>query len=181
MKIIKVSTFIAIVCLFVLTPVITVFGWERTEASPSFHRVLVNGEHVQIAGYNISGVNYFRLRDIAYALNGSAAQFNLVWDATMNGVRIYTETPYVSIGGELEYIASSSAVATRSEANFSVDGNNVSFHFFGGFNPMPQSIPVVININGNNFFQLRYIGDLVGFHVGFVGAYNTVLINGIIP
>ena len=46
---------------------------------PSTHSVTVNGNPVDLRGYNIGGYNFFRLRDLAYALIGMQAQFYVDW------------------------------------------------------------------------------------------------------
>jgi hypothetical protein len=40
-------------------------------ASPTSSTVLVNGKNVAFDAYNINGNNYFKLRDLAYTLNGT--------------------------------------------------------------------------------------------------------------
>lgn len=47
--------------------------------------VLLNGEPIELTAYNINGNNYFKLRDLAKALD-----FAVDWDAESNSVIVYT-------------------------------------------------------------------------------------------
>ncbi|MBO4914576.1 MAG: hypothetical protein J5449_05155, partial [Oscillospiraceae bacterium] len=53
------------------------------------------------AVYKIDGANYFKLRDLAMILNGSAKQFAVDYDAAAGAVSITSGKPYTAIGGEL--------------------------------------------------------------------------------
>ncbi len=44
---------------------------------PSLAKVHVDGEKIGFEAYNIDGYTYFKLRDIAQALNGSDKQFEI--------------------------------------------------------------------------------------------------------
>ena len=44
-------------------------------------KLSVNGTNVDCGKYNIDGANYFKLRDLAYMLNGTASQFDVGFDA----------------------------------------------------------------------------------------------------
>jgi len=48
---------------------------------PSSQIVLVDGKEIKFDAYLIDGSNYFKLRDIAYVLSGSPAQFSVNYDA----------------------------------------------------------------------------------------------------
>ena len=56
------------------------FGVIQT-AQPTASNVLVNGAFIDLQAYHISGNNFFKLRDIAYVLNGTSAQFNVEFEA----------------------------------------------------------------------------------------------------
>ena len=63
--------------------------------------VLVNGERVEFDAYNIAGNNYFKLRDLAYALNGTDKQFEVGYDAERNAVILTGGQAYTPVGGEM--------------------------------------------------------------------------------
>jgi uncharacterized protein YkwD len=58
-------------------------------ANPTTSRVLVDGTEVHAEAYNINGSNYFKLRDIAQAVD-----FSVVWDGTGNRILIDTARGY---------------------------------------------------------------------------------------
>jgi len=70
-----------------------------TTAEPTAARVLVDGVEVAFQAYYINGYNHFRLRDVAYVLNGTAAQFNVEWNAEHNDIRVLQRHPYEPVGG----------------------------------------------------------------------------------
>lgn len=137
-------------------------------AIPSPQRLMINGEFAPIAAYNVDGVNYFRLRDLAYMLNGTLVQFNAVWDEATSTVRLYSNTPYTVIGGEMAAIPPGTRTAAPTNANFLLDGRP--------FAAWPLLEAAVLNIDGSNFFQLRYMAEALGFDVGFNAADNVIYI-----
>ena len=131
-------------------------------AVPSANNVLVNGEAVSFVAYNIQGNNFFRLRDIAYALNGTSSQFEVGWDAANSVISLTTGTPYTPIGGEMEGSTDGSVTATFSTAGKMIDGVAV--------------VPTAYTIGGYNFFMLRDLGEVLGFVVGWDADTSTVMI-----
>ena len=120
----------------------------------------VDGQSITCEKYNIDGSNYFKLRDIAYLLNGTAYSFAVSWDAAANAVVIAPGFPYEPVGGELAVGADKSATAVPSAQTV-------------WFLDAPADDLSVYNIGGNNFFKLRDLGTLLGFTVDFDSATNT--------
>lgn len=58
-------------------------------ANPTTSPVYVDGERVQFEAYNIGGYNFFKLRDVAEAVD-----FGVYWDNTSGTVQIDTMTGY---------------------------------------------------------------------------------------
>ena len=56
---------------------------------------------VQFEAYNINGSNYFKLRDVAYAMNGTSKQFDVRWNS---GISILSMTSKGSSKGVVEVI-----------------------------------------------------------------------------
>ena len=54
--------------------------------SPMASTVIVNGTAIAFEAYNIDGNNFFKLRDLAYALSGSSKQFSVGWDGAASCV-----------------------------------------------------------------------------------------------
>lgn len=71
------------------------------------NNVTVDGEARSVERTVIDGVTYYRLRDLAVALKGTAGQFNVVWD---NGVVITTGAEYADAPLSLDTGATKAAV-----------------------------------------------------------------------
>ena len=132
-------------------------------ATPTQSPVLVNGDTVAFQAYHISGNNFFRLRDIAYILNGTSAQFNVEWDAANNAILLTSGAPYTTVGGEMPGAGTGPVTATPTRAAVLLDGEPVNLRAY--------------HIGGNNFFMLRDLGAVLGFRVDWDEAARAVLIN----
>ena len=133
-------------------------------ATPTAATVLVNNETVSFEAYNINDNNYFKLRDLAQALNGTEKQFEIGWDANNNAISITTGSAYTSVGGEL--VASGNTgnqQATISTAKVYTDGVKADLRAY--------------NINGNNYFKLRDVGAAIDFGVSWDDATSTISID----
>jgi hypothetical protein len=60
------------------------------EAKPTESIIYLNGDEVEFTAYNINGNNYFKLRDVANAIN-----FGVTWDGSINMIGISTPSDYV--------------------------------------------------------------------------------------
>lgn len=130
---------------------------------PTASTVLVNGANVAFDAYNINGANYFKLRDLAMALNGSAKQFEVSWDAAANAISLTSNAAYTAVGGELAVGNGNVETFRPTDSKIILDGAEISLEAF--------------NINGNNYFKLRDIGSAFDFGVDWDGAANTVVID----
>ena len=130
---------------------------------PSTHKVTVDGSTVAPQGYNIDGYNYYKLRDIAYLLNGTDSQFNIEWSPKTNQITLIPQSAYESVGGEL---TQSHAVQIHSytASNAPVFRNDDALSLAG------------YCINNNNYYKLRDLGEALGFGVEFDGDAQTVMI-----
>ena len=129
-------------------------GWG--EATPIASAVIVNGTEIEFYAYGIYGNNFFRLRDLAYILNGTEKQFDVAWNGELNAVVITSGQPYTVIGGEMALGNSTgSFTPTPSDNRFILDGEEI--------------ILTSYLINGNNFVRLRDVGAALDFWVGFDG------------
>ncbi|MDR2360440.1 MAG: hypothetical protein LBD85_04050, partial [Oscillospiraceae bacterium] len=125
-------------------------------AKPTASAVLVDGESVVFDAYNIGDNNYFKLRDLAYTLNGSPKQFEVGWDGANNAIALTSGKAYTSAGGEMEGKGAGDKTATPTTSKITLDGKEVSLTAY--------------NIGGNNYFKLRDIGAAFDFGVDWDGA-----------
>ncbi len=130
------------------------------EALPTSSNIKVDGVDTAFESYNIDGYNYFKLRDIAYALNGSEKQFNTLWDEDKKSINLSIGSPYDAAGGELETGNGSVKEALLSDAQLYVDGQNVSAEAY--------------NIDGMNYFKLRDVAKAVDFGVSWSDELNSI-------
>ena len=132
-------------------------------ATPTSSSVVVNGVNVAFDAYNIDGNNYFKLRDLAFTLNGTAKQFNVGFDGASNAITLTSGQAYVSVGGEMTGKGAGSQNATPTTSKIFLDGREVQFTAY--------------NIGGNNYFKLRDIGEAFNFGVDWDGSRNTIAID----
>lgn len=157
----KVFGVILTICLIFGLSSVALAANEVT-ATPTSSKVLVNGSVVSFQAYNIDGNNYFKLRDIAKAISGTAKQFEIGVDG--KNINLASGKVYTTVGGELSVSGSTSSVtATLSSFTVYLDGSAVSLTAY--------------NIGGNNYFKLRDVGGAINFYVGFESASNTISID----
>ena len=121
----------------------------------------INGVQVTPAAYNIDGYNYFKLRDLAALLNATDAAFDVAYLAEQNAVNITTGAAYTRQAGDLQPVGNPGLV-TASPQSVLLDGEPVSLTAY--------------NIDGNNYYKLRDLGDVLGFQVDYLEAARTMVI-----
>ncbi len=130
-------------------------------AVPTASKVVVNGKEVAFEAYNIDGNNYFKLRDLAKAVNGTKKQFEVGFDAASNAISLKAEAAYTAVGGELEASgAAGEQQAVPSSSALLLNGEKLELGAY--------------NINGNNYFKLRDIAKAFNIGVTWDGKLNTV-------
>ena len=152
----------AITCLLLLALLLcTASPAYAFKAQRSAQNLTVDGKAVACDKYNIDGSNYFKLRDLAALLNGTGSQFNVDWDSAKRVVTVTTHSAYTTRSGhELELGEDLSATAQRSPQTILIDGKE-------------RSDLMAYLIGGSNFFQLRQLGNALGFDVDYIKASNT--------
>lgn len=133
------------------------------KALPTTAKVLVNGIEKTFDAYNIAGSNYFKLRDIAAALNGSAGQFEVAWDSENSSISLYSGYGYTAVGGELSRGDGAEKEPHLSRSEVYKDGEKAALTAF--------------TINDNNYFKLRDIGKAFDLTIGWDEETGTVTIN----
>ena len=96
--------------------------------------VLVGDSEIEFNAYQIGGRNYFRIRDLAYALNGTTAQFSVAWNRELRAVILTSGMPYTAIGDELMADDGERKLPRESEARVIFDGRelDISGYFIDG-------------------------------------------------
>lgn len=141
-------------------------------ANPTNSRIVIDGKEIAFDAYNINGNNYFKLRDVAYALQGTKKQFEVRWDpyykeafsSPSGAIELLSSTPYTATGGEMKLGNGSAKKATLTNSPILKDGVKVTK--LAGY-----------NINDNNYFKLRDLGELFDFNVSWDGKLNTIIID----
>lgn len=136
---------------------------ESKVANKASASVAVNGTNVAFDAYNIDGNNYFKLRDLAKTLSGTAKQFDVSWDNTNKAINLVSGAAYTVVGGELATGAGTAVTAVSNTSAIYKDGAAVNLTAY--------------TINENNYFKLRDIGQAFNFSVTWDGATNTINID----
>ncbi len=98
--------------------------------------------------------NYIKLRDIAYLLNGSAAQFNIKFNN--NTITLIPRKPYAANGSEMNTPFSGNRAFRASSSVIKLNDEH----------PVISGITLTDNSGGEyNYFKLRDLGDILGFKV----------------
>ena len=132
-------------------------------AMPTTSTVLVDAQSIAYDAYNIGGNNYFKLRDLAYTLNGTAKQFEVEWDAGNNAISLTGGKTYTPVGGEMAGKGSGNKTPIPTSSKIYMLGREVYLTAY--------------NIDGNNYFKLRDIGQVFDFGVDWDGTANTIAID----
>lgn len=127
-------------------------------------RVSYDGNYVNFEAYTIEQNNYFKLRDLAAM--AKYGQFNVEWDYEANGIQITTDVPYQSVGGEMSTPTGKSKFATLSNPRLFVNGVEV--------------YATAYNIDNNNFFKIRDIGELLGWDIYWNPENGDITVDTII-
>ena len=132
-------------------------------ASPTASKVTVNGEAKAFEAYNINDNNYFKLRDIAYVLNGTDASFSVGWDGAANSIALVKGEAYAPTGSEMKVSGTKDIKdAVESTSAILIDGQKAALKAY--------------TIKGNNYFKLRDLGTALGFQIGWDNASQTISI-----
>ena len=132
-------------------------------ASPTASKVTVDGQSKAFEAYNINDNNYFKLRDIAYVLNGTDASFSVGWDGAANSIALVKGEAYAPTGSEMKVSGTKDIKdAVESTSAILIDGQKATLKAY--------------TIKDNNYFKLRDLGTALGFNVGWDNASQTISI-----
>lgn len=140
------------------------FPVYAAEATPTKSTVLVDNKVIAFEAYNIENHNYFKLRDLAYILNGTSKQFGVTWNAVKNAVTLERGKKYISTGEEMAMSGNTAPrEATPTASKIIVEGLEDQKYSFTAY-----------NIAGNNYFKLREIADKIDFGVTWDSETNCI-------
>ena len=139
------------------------FRFVALSASPTDSEVIVDGMAAGFEAYNIAGSNYFKLRDLAYVLAGTEAEFGVGWDAENNAISLFPGASYIPVGGEMAGKGDLPRSPVPTNSKILVDGHEVSLAAY--------------KIGDNNYFRLRDIAAVFDFSVAWDGDMNKIAID----
>lgn len=131
--------------------------------------VKLDGKSVTFETYalrdaNGNDTNYIKIRDLALAVNGTAAQFEVDWDGVVN---LRTGSAYTVRGVENQTPFSGNRAYKLPEAPTNVNGSASDL----------QAFVLTDDNNGEyTYYKLRDLGKALGFNVGYDNATDTVFI-----
>lgn len=133
-------------------------------ATPTQSAVLINGTEQKFEAYCINGNNYFKLRDIAYALSSTPKQFQATFDDATKQVVLTSLTPYTQVGDEMAVSGlTNSVTATLTPCEMYLDGTKLTLTAY--------------LINSSNYIKLRDIAAAVNFGVKYIAERDTIEID----
>lgn len=152
---------------FVITSGTPAVNKPANNAKPTANTILVDGANKEFDAYNISNNNYFKLRDVATAVNGSDKQFEVSFDQTQNAINLISNKAYVPVGGEMAKGDGTAKVAKLSTATICKDGKDIKLTAY--------------TINNNNYFKLRDLAKAFDIGVTYDKATGNIGIDTTIP
>ena len=158
----------------VLVLAISIFGMTASAAvptaAPTASTVYINGASKSFEAYNIGGNNFFKLRDLAFALNGTHKQFEVGYDVSTREITLTSGEPYTPVGGEMTPGDGQAKPANPTLSKIYLDVKELNF--------------IVYNIGGNNFFMLRDLMEALDVFVGYNATTKAITLDtnkGYIP
>ena len=136
---------------------------DKVTAQPTASTVYLNGKAVEFEAYTISGSNYFKLRDLAYALSGTPKQFAVGWDGDANAISLISGDSYEPVGGELAKGNGKAKEASPTSSRVYFDGIELRLTAY--------------NIGGNNFFKLRDLMEAINVYVGYNESTKAITLD----
>ena len=160
------ALFIVIVSALLMTITAPAAASEPLRVRPRTATVYIDGIAKSFDAYLINGNNYFKLRDLAYALSGTDAQFNVVWHRISERVEVRPNSPYSAVGGEMTSIGSTEQLATSV--------GRLQFYRMQSSSLTPYFQARAYLISGNNFVMLRDVASAIDFGVEWDGINNAI-------
>lgn len=132
-------------------------------ATATSSKILIDGKKVDFQAYNIAGNNYFKLRDLAYALSGTDAKFEVTWSQRTQAINLVAGQRYTPVGGEMVKKTVKNPKPVQTTSLIYLDGYALPLRAY--------------NIADNNYFQLREVAQVFDFSVEWDNAAQTIRID----
>ena len=132
---------------------------QKKTAYAARAKVTVDGEPVEFQTYTIDDYTYFKLRDIAAAVNGTKKQFMTFWDEPTQSIHLVRKVPYTTgssgITGRYH-----DAIATTSTAKLYCDNR--------------REYAAAYTINDYTYYKLRDIAQLIDMGITWNESTMTI-------
>ncbi len=138
---------------------------NQISAVPISSSVLVDGQTIVFDAYTVNGNNYFKLRDIAYALSNTEKVFDVDWYGTVGAIATLTSgRSYAETGTELSTTAErETQPAEPVSIRTYLEGKKIS--------------EGTSRIGDDIYFKLRDLGSAIDFGVTWDSSSHAVIID----
>jgi len=127
---------------------------------PTTITVYTDDADYQFTAYPINGENYFNLRDLAYALNGTSKQFEIGWEESTGAITLNVGMPYTPIGSEMAQGDGQPILATSRDWVVSNEGDTSNITGY--------------RYEGSNIFRLRDIMEALDIGVEWDASARAI-------
>ena len=135
---------------------------KTVKSFPTSDTIIVNNKPMIFESYNIDGYNYFKLRDLAFALNNTSNQFDIEWNNDNSEINIIKNKSYIPVGNEMIIGNKNPKIATTSTDKLYIN-----------------NLPIFIEtykIENSNYYKLRDLAKELNFEVNW-NEKGTIYIN----
>ena len=130
---------------------------------PSGANLIIDGVTRPLSAFNIDGLHYFKLRDIAYLLSGTNKQFSVGFDDESKAISLTGGEFYIPDGSEAQLLEERAYEYITAFSD--VYWNNVQYEFEAYY------------IEGNNYFMLKEIAPLLDVRIDWINETKTMIIS----
>lgn len=135
---------------------------EEPEAVGKNDGIKIDSMDVKVPAYVIENENYFKIRDLAYALKDSKAKFKVDYDMKKKAIVIESGKDYEPLKTDMQPIKNIKSIGIRSYDKLIINGEETEVKAY--------------KIEGFNYFRLRELGEILGFGVDYNFENNKVVI-----
>lgn len=139
-------------------------GRAQNEIVPTTATLSVADRDLPLVAYNIKGNNYYKLRDLALALNGTEASISVEWNGVEEKIVVTKGESYEVVGNEHSQAINAGIIrGEETQAKLIYNGLLMSLKAY--------------NIKGNNYFKLRELCELIDIEVNWSEAEQKIYLD----